>query len=196
MSIDTDRRPAPDEKARVMGQQPLVVWFTGLSGSGKTTLASGLEKILFERGVKTFLLDGDRLRAGLNRDLGFSPEDREENIRRAAEIAAMMCDAGVVVLASFISPYQKDRDRARQIIGSDRFMEVYLDCTVDVCRHRDVKGLYKKADSGEIEQFTGLSAPYEAPINADLTLETASQSIDHCLSVLLNKVLPRIAHAS
>jgi len=196
MSIDTDRRPAPDEKARVMGQQPLVVWFTGLSGSGKTTLASGLEKILFERGVKTFLLDGDRLRAGPHRDLGFSPEDREENIRRAAEIAAMMCDAGVVVLASFISPYQKDRDRARQIIGSDRFMEVYLDCTVDVCRHRDVKGLYKKADSGEIEQFTGLSAPYEAPINADLTLETASQSIDHCLSVLLNKVLPRIAHAS
>lgn len=148
MSIAPDRRPSPDEKARVMRQQPLVVWFTGLSGSGKTTLASGLEKILSERGVKTFLLDGDRLRAGLNRDLGFSPEDREENIRRAAEIAAMMCDAGVVVLASFISPYQKDRDRARQIIGSDRFMEVYLDCTVDVCRHRDVKGLYKKADSG------------------------------------------------
>lgn len=196
MSLDSDRRPAPEDKAHLMGQRPLVVWFTGLSGSGKTTLASGLEKILFERGIKTFLLDGDRLRSGLNRDLGFSQQDREENIRRAAEIASMMCDAGLVVLASFISPYQKDRDHARHIIGSDRFVEVYLECSIDVCRHRDVKGLYKKADSGEIEQFTGLTAPYEKPTNPDLKLSTGSHSIENCLAALMNTVLPRIIDAN
>lgn len=192
MSSESEHLTPQAKRSMSVAKAPLVIWFTGLSGAGKTTLASGLEKILVAKGLQVFQLDGDRLRSGLNSDLGFSPQDREENIRRAAEVSAMMCDAGLIVLASFITPYQKDRNRARQIIGGKRFVEVYLECSLDVCMQRDVKGLYKKAAAGEIKQFTGLSAPYETPENPDLTLATGVHSIESCLQILEQAVLSRI----
>jgi bifunctional enzyme CysN/CysC len=161
-----------------------VMWFTGLSGSGKSTLAMALERSLFNEGYEVFVLDGDNLRYGLNSNLGFSPKDREENIRRVGEVAALFAGSGLVVLTAFISPYQADREMARKAAG-EGFYEVFLDPGLEACEQRDPKGLYKKARAGEIPEFTGVSAPYEKPDNPDIRLDTGTLGIDDCLVPLL-----------
>jgi adenylyl-sulfate kinase len=171
-----------------------VVWLTGLSGSGKTTLSKALASALQQHGHHTLILDGDELRAGLCRDLGFSPQGRAENIRRAAEVAALAARAGLIVLVACISPLRIDRDHARQIVGPDRFTEVWLDCPLSVCEQREVKGLYHQARCGAIPCFTGISAPYEPPAQADLVLQTDRLSLGDCVFGLL-KQLGVIDHA-
>ena len=165
------------DREKINGHKACTVWLTGLSGSGKSTIAVDLEKRLWERGVKTYILDGDNIRHGLNKNLGFSPEDRTENNRSIGEVAKLFTDAGVVALTAFISPYRADRDQVRKIMGDGDFVEVHVDCPVEVCEQRDVKGLYKKARAGEIKEFTGISAPYEAPTKPELTINTAGQTV-------------------
>lgn len=166
-----------EDREKGNGHKSLVLWFTGLSASGKSTLAQAVQTALFERGCKTYVLDGDNVRHGLNKDLGFSPEDREQNIRRIGEVAKLFCDAGVITLTAFISPYRADRDKARAING-DSFVEVYVKCDLAVCEERDPKGLYKKARAGQIPEFIGISAPYEAPDNAELVVDTGAESLE------------------
>jgi len=175
----------------------LVVWFTGLPCSGKSTLAEVLEKKLFKNKVKTYILDGDNVRKGLNKNLGFSPEDREENIRRLGEVSKLFVDAGVVAITAFISPYRKDRDLARTLVGKDEFIEVFVKCPVEVCEQRDVKGMYKKAKEGLIKEFTGISAPYEEPINPEIVVETDKMSIEECVDKIHSYLLVALypAHA-
>jgi len=167
-----------DDRNQLNGHRGCTVWLTGLSGSGKSTIAVHLEKLLLERGVRTYILDGDNIRHGLNKNLGFSPEDRTENIRRIGEVAKLFTEAGLVTLTAFISPYRADRDQVRAIMQEGDFVEVFVDCPVEVCEERDVKGLYKKARAGEIKEFTGISAPYEAPLKPELTILTAGQSVE------------------
>jgi adenylylsulfate kinase len=167
-----------EDRQQLNGHKGCTVWLTGLSGSGKSTIAVELEKRLLERGVRTYILDGDNIRHGLNKNLGFSPEDRTENIRRIGEVAKLFCDAGLVALTAFISPYRADRDQVRAIMRPGDFIEVFVDCPVEVCEQRDVKGLYKKARDGEIKEFTGVSAPYEAPSAPELLIETSDQSVE------------------
>jgi bifunctional enzyme CysN/CysC len=176
----------------LLRQRARTIWLTGLSGSGKSTLATELERALVDLGHACFMLDGDNVRSGLNRDLGFGPDDRSENIRRIAEVARLMNDAGLVAITAFISPYREDRDMARKIIGAERFFEVYLDASLEACEKRDPKGLYRKARAGEIPEFTGVSAPYEAPEAPSLTLDTAGRSVEECTVQLLAAVLSRI----
>ncbi len=180
------------KRSKQLEQQPVLVWFTGLSGSGKSTMANLLEMELHEKGYKTYLLDGDNVRHGLCRDLGFSEDDRVENIRRIGEVAKLFLDAGVIVLCAFVSPFSKDRDNAKKLVGSGRFVEVFVDCPIEVCEERDVKGLYKKARKGEIKDFTGISSPFEKPINADLVLKTAEKSPNELLEELLQRIEPQI----
>ena len=161
-------------------REKLVIWFTGLSGSGKSTLALEVESALYRRGHLTYVLDGDNIRHGLNKNLGFSPEDREENIRRIGEVAKLFADAGVIAMTAFISPYHADRDNARDLLDEERFVEVFVDCPLEVCEARDTKGLYKKARAGEIKEFTGISAPYEVPTQPELTVNTGNQSLEEC----------------
>jgi len=158
----------------ITGHSGKVVWFTGLSGSGKSTLANALEEILNKKGLRTYILDGDNIRMGLNKDLGFSPEDRKENIRRISETAKLFVESGTIVLTAFISPYIEDREAAREIIGKEDFVEVFVDTPLDVCEERDPKGLYKKARAGEIKGFTGIDAPYEEPNNPEILLQGGS----------------------
>ena len=167
-----------DDRQQLNGHRGCTVWLTGLSGSGKSTIAVEVEKRLLERGVRTYILDGDNIRHGLNKNLGFSPDDRTENIRRIGEVAKLFCDAGLVALTAFISPYRADRDQVRAIMQPGDFIEVFVDCPVEVCEQRDVKGLYKKARAGEIKEFTGISAPYEAPSAPELVIETSGQSVE------------------
>jgi bifunctional enzyme CysN/CysC len=169
------------------GHKAGVLWFTGLSGSGKSTLAMALERVLFAKNYEVFTLDGDNLRFGLNANLGFSTKDRSENIRRAGEVAALFASSGMIVIAALISPYAKSRDQIRQMFG-DQFHEIYLDPGLDACEARDPKGLYKKARAGEILNFTGLSSPYEVPLNPELRLDTNKQTIDDSLSQLTKYV--------
>jgi adenylylsulfate kinase len=180
-----------DERERISGHRGCTVWFTGLSGSGKSTLANLLEKALWERGVRAFVLDGDNIRHGLNKDLGFSPKDRTENIRRIGEVAKLFTEAGVINVTAFISPYRADRDLVRGVMKAGDFIEVYVHCDLDECERRDPKGLYKKARAGQIPEFTGISAPYEAPEKPELTVnttkETPEQSVAHLLSYLEKK---------
>lgn len=166
-----------EDREQLLNQKGCVVWFTGLSGSGKSTLANAVAHLLHERKHHTYVLDGDNVRHGLNKNLGFSPEDREENIRRVGEVAKLFVDAGTVVMTAFISPYRVDRDQARELISENRFVEVYVECPLDVCEERDPKGLYEKARSGEIKEFTGISAPYEAPNEPEVLVNTAELSI-------------------
>ena len=173
----------------LLGQRPLTVWLTGLSGAGKSTLAAEIEKRLIASGRACYMLDGDNVRAGINRDLGFGPDDRRENIRRVAEVARLMNDAGLIAIAAFISPYRADREMARDIVGAERFAEVYLDASLEVCERRDTKGLYARARSGEIAEFTGISAPYEPPEAPELVLDTANADIESCVEQLLRAVL-------
>ena len=155
-----------------------VIWLTGLSGAGKSTLANGIEQLLFKKGIKCYSLDGDNVRLGINSDLDFSESGRKENIRRVAEIAKLMADAGMIVIASFISPFKEDREMAKKIIGEKHFIEVFVDCPLEVCEKRDSKGLYEKARHGLIKEFTGISSPYEKPENPDLTISSAVTNID------------------
>ena len=180
------------DREELLKQKALLIWFTGLSGSGKSTLAVALEKSLFDLGFKTYLLDGDNIRMGLNKDLTFDDAGREENIRRIAEVCRLMLDAGLIVVTAFISPFRSDRHRARTLAGEDRFLEVFTDCPLEICEQRDVKGLYKKARQGQIKNFTGISSPYEQPQNPDLTIKTNRMGLNDSLDLLLEKVLPRV----
>ena len=175
----------PDQRERLLGQRGAVVWFTGLSASGKSTVARQVERRLVAQGRNAYVLDGDNVRHGLNRDLGFSPEARTENIRRVGEVAKLMADASLVVLSAFISPYRRDRDAVRALLEKGRFFEVWVDVDLSVCEARDPKGIYKRARSGEIPQFTGISAPYEAPLQPELVLKTETESeIESCDRVI------------
>lgn len=179
-----------EDREKLNGHGTCVLWFTGLSGSGKSTIAHAVENALFDRGCRTYVLDGDNIRFGLNKNLGFSPEDRTENIRRIGEVSKLFNDAGVIALTAFISPYRADRDAARAISG-DSFVEIFVDCNLEECERRDVKGLYKKARAGEIKEFTGISAPYEEPLKAEVTIDTAKQSSDECVIAILDYLTQR-----
>ncbi len=170
----------------VTGHGAATLWFTGLSGSGKSTVAYAVEAALIERGVNAFVLDGDNVRFGLNADLGFSPEDRAENIRRIGHVARLMVDAGVVVLSAFVSPYLADRASVRAMHEDGAFHEVFVDTPIEVCEARDVKGLYAKARAGEIGDFTGVSAPYEAPEDAELRIDTSERSLEDCVALVID----------
>lgn len=167
-------------RERLLKQKGVVLWFTGLSGSGKSTIACALEKKLHAAGNLSYRLDGDNIRHGLNKDLGFSPEDRVENIRRIGEVSKLFADAGVIVSTSFISPYKKDRDLARSLAASGEFIEIYVKCCLEACEKRDPKGLYKKARAGKIPEFTGISAPYEEPDKPELVVATDCKSVEEC----------------
>ncbi len=168
------------DREKLLNQKGCVIWFTGLSGSGKSTLALEVENKLHQRGHLTYVLDGDNIRHGLNKNLGFSPEDREENIRRIGEVAKLFNDAGVIAMTAFISPYRTDRDNARDLLDAGRFVEVFVDCPLEVCEARDTKGLYQKARAGEIKEFTGISAPYEEPVQPELTVNTSELTLEEC----------------
>lgn len=174
-----------EDRRKLLGHSPRTFWLTGLSGSGKSSIAKALEKRLVEQGKLAFILDGDNVRHGLNRDLGFSNEDRKENIRRIAEVAKLMNDAGLIVITAFISPFIEDRNEARNIIGNDNFTEVFVDTPLEICAKRDPKGLYKKAINGEISNFTGIDAPYEEPQNPELIIKTANKTVDECVNDIL-----------
>jgi adenylylsulfate kinase len=177
----------PEERRTLTKQKPCCVWLTGLSACGKSTIAVALEQVLIQRGHLAYVLDGDNIRHGLNKNLGFSPEDRTENIRRIGEVARLFVDAGLIVITSFISPYRADRDLVRGLMKEGQFIEIFVDAPVEVCAERDPKGLYKKAMAGEIKGFTGVSpdAPYEAPLNPELHLETATQSVEESVAAVL-----------
>ena len=173
------------DREDLLKQRGATIWLTGLSGSGKSTIAVAAEKRLADEGRLTYILDGDNVRQGLNNNLGFSPEDRTENIRRIGEVSKLFTDAGVIVFTSFISPYRADRDAVREIMAEGDFVEAYVAATVETCEGRDVKGLYKKARAGEIPEFTGISAPYEEPANAEICLDTNGQSVDQSVAQLV-----------
>lgn len=175
-------------REKLLGQQGMVLWFTGLSASGKSTIAVEVEKELYRQGKASYRLDGDNLRFGLNKDLGFTAEDREENIRRIGEVAALFADAGLITLASFISPYKAGREAARQAAGAENFKEIYVKADVETCAARDPKGLYEKAKKGEIENFTGISAPYEEPKNPELVVDTESLSLEESVELVLELI--------
>jgi adenylylsulfate kinase len=174
-----------DDREKLLKQKGVTVWLTGLSASGKSTIAYTLEHALMERGHLAYVLDGDNIRHGLNKNLGFSPEDREENIRRIGEVAKLFTDAGAITITSFISPYKADRDKVRELMAAGDFIEVYVECPVDVCSDRDPKGLYKKAMAGEIKNFTGVNAPYEAPDKAELVIRSDKCSVQEAAVMLL-----------
>jgi len=178
-------------RAGALGQRPMLIWLTGLSGAGKSTLARGLEAALFAAGYHGYLIDGDNVRHGLNRDLGFSDADRAENIRRVGELCKLMLDAGLIVIAAFISPFKQDRQVVRELLEPGEFLEVYLDASLQVCESRDPKGLYRRARQGEIPQFTGIDSPYEAPDHPEVVLKTGERSVDDCLAVLHQALVER-----
>lgn len=182
---------AAEQRCRQLGQQAATVWLTGLSGAGKSTLACALEQRLFRAGRTSFVLDGDNLRHHLNSDLGFTAGDRRENIRRAAEVARLMNDAGLIVICAFISPLRSDRDLARDIIGAGNFLETHVSTSCTVCEERDPKGLYQQARAGLIAEFTGVSAPYEAPLQPALTLDTGTLTLEHACDQLFRHLTPR-----
>lgn len=190
----TEEKITPMQRAVHLGHRGAVVWFTGLSGAGKSTIAQGLERELFNRGMHTYVLDGDNIRHGLNSNLGFSPEDRVENIRRVSEVAKLMADSGAVAITAFISPYRVDRRRAREIAleGKAEFVEVFVDAPLEVCEARDPKQLYKKARAGEIRDFTGIDAPYEPPEDAEIVVRTDKQTVDESIATILEQLLPRL----
>ncbi len=180
-----------EERRALLGHGAGTLWFTGLSGSGKSTIATAVERELVQAGTLAYVLDGDNIRHGLNSNLGFSPEDRTENIRRIGEVAKLFNDAGVIVLTAFISPYRADRDAVRAKLPEGEFVEVLVDCPLEECERRDVKGLYRKARAGEIPEFTGISAPYEAPANPELVLRTHEQTLEECVRVVLDHLRKR-----
>jgi bifunctional enzyme CysN/CysC len=178
-----------ERRAQLMAQRPRCVWFTGLSGSGKSTVANRLEQRLFAEGRHTYLLDGDNVRHGLNRDLGFTEADRAENIRRVAEVARLMVDAGLIVLVSFISPFRAERRSARSLFAEGEFIEVFVDTPLEECERRDPKGLYAKARSGQLPNFTGVASPYEPPEHPEIHLSTSRQSVDESAEEVFSRLL-------
>jgi adenylyl-sulfate kinase len=181
-----------EERERLLKQKPKLIWFTGLSGSGKSTLAVQLESALYAQGFKTYLLDGDNIRSGLNKDLTFTDEARVENIRRISEVCKLFIDAGVVLLSAFISPFKADREQVKSIVGTDNYIEVFVDTPLEICEQRDVKGLYRKARAGEVKNFTGISSPYEKPVDPDIVIPTDKMSVEESLNLLMKEVVPRI----
>ncbi len=179
------------DRQRLMGHKSVILWFTGLSGSGKSTLAHAVEEKLFSMGIHTYVLDGDNIRTGLNKDLGFSEEDRKENIRRIGEVAKLFVDAGLIVLTAFISPYRRDRDFVRNLVEEGEFIEVYVKCPLEVCERRDVKGLYKKARQGIIKNFTGIDDPYEEPLSPEITVETDKESVEESVDKIISYLIKR-----
>ena len=186
-----DKMLSRQDKEQLLGQRGLMIWFTGLSGSGKSTVAIALERELHKRGLLCRILDGDNIRCGINNNLGFSPADRVENIRRIAEVGKLFVDTGIITIAAFISPNNDMREMAAKIIGKDNFVEVYISTPIEVCEQRDVKGLYAKARRGEIKDFTGVSAPFEAPQSPDLELDTSSLSLEESVNSLLKQHINR-----
>jgi adenylyl-sulfate kinase len=186
-----DSKVSADARMKLLRQQPATVWLTGLSGAGKSTIGFELERRLMAAGRLAFVLDGDNIRHGLSRDLGFSHEDRSENIRRIAEVAKLINDAGLIVITSFISPYRADRALAREIIGSEQFIETHLCTDLQECERRDPKGLYKKVREGKIAEFTGITAPYEAPDFPELAIDTAKSSVEQSVAAIMEKLSPR-----
>jgi adenylylsulfate kinase len=176
------------ERAKIKHQTPMCLWMTGLSGSGKSTLANALEQELNKKGKHTYILDGDNLRHGLNSDLGFSEDDRNENVRRAAEAAQLMVDAGLIVIVGLISPFKQERDWARSLFKDHQFKEIYISTSLQECEQRDTKGLYKKARKGEVKDFTGIDSPYEPPENPDAIIDTQDKSVSECVQLILEKV--------
>jgi len=187
-----DKLISRSDKEKFLNQNAKVIWFTGLSGSGKSTIAEGLEKLLFSKGFLNKVLDGDNTRTGINKNLGFTLEDRKENIRRIAEVSKLFVNSGVICLNSFVSPTIAIRDMAKEIIGPDDFIEVFVNTPLHICEKRDVKGLYKKARAGEIKGFTGIDSPFEAPVQPDIELLTENQSVEESVSKIFNFVLPQI----
>ncbi len=175
-----------EDRVKLLNQKGVTIWLTGLSGSGKSTIAVELEHALIENRHQAYILDGDNIRHGLNKNLGFSPEDRTENIRRIGEVAKLFTDAGIITIAAFISPYREDRDAVRKLLNDGEFIEVYVECPLDVCEERDTKGLYKKARAGEVKDFTGISAPYEEPLNPELTIDSSKQTVEESTRAILN----------
>ena len=180
-----------DARAEQRGHRSAILWFTGLSGAGKSTLANAVNQALFERGLATYVLDGDNVRHGLCRDLGFSDADREENIRRIGEVAKLFLDAGVIVLTAFVSPFRADRDKARALVGDGDFLEIFCSADLSVCEERDTKGLYAKARAGEIKEFTGISSPYEAPEHPELSVNTGAGELDTCVNEVVAALVSR-----
>ncbi|MBX2963416.1 MAG: adenylyl-sulfate kinase [Cyclobacteriaceae bacterium] len=181
------------QREQLLQQHARLIWFTGLSGSGKSTLAVQLEAQLHAKGFKTYLLDGDNIRTGLNKDLSFTDEGRVENIRRIGEVARLLLDAGIVVLSAFISPFKTDREQVKTIVGPENYLEVFVDAPLEVCEQRDVKGLYKKARAGEVKNFTGIDSPYEAPEHPDIALQTHTLSVEESIRILQQGILPKIS---
>lgn len=181
-----------ENRSVLKNHRPVLIWFTGLSGSGKSTVANAVEQALFNKGVHTYLLDGDNVRKGINSNLSFTPDDRTENIRRIGEIANLMLDAGLVVLASFVSPYRVDRENVKKIVGPVNFVEVFVNTPIAECERRDVKGLYKKARKGEIKNFTGVNAPYEVPLNPEIEIDTTKVNIEEIVAIIIKQVSAKI----
>lgn len=173
------------DRENLLGQKGALLWLTGLSASGKSTLAREVESRLFEQKKLVYVLDGDNVRHGLNKNLGFSPQDREENIRRIGEVAKLFADAGLITITAFISPYRADRDKVRALLDAGRFVEIFVKCDLDVCEKRDPKGLYKKARAGEVKEFTGISAPYEEPLRPELVIDTSHESVDQSVRKII-----------
>lgn len=186
-----DHNVSRAERAQSKHQRPCLLWFTGLSGSGKSTIANALDVALHQRGHHTFLLDGDNVRHGLNGDLGFTDEDRVENIRRVGEVSKLFSDAGLIVMSAFISPFESDREMVRNLFPAGEFIEVFMKTPLATCEDRDPKGLYEKARAGKIKHFTGIDSPYEAPAHAEVSLDTSTLSVDECVQVLLDYLLSR-----
>jgi len=187
-----DQIVSRSEKEKRLNQRSKVIWFTGLSGSGKTTLASALERNLFAKGYLTQILDGDNIRSGINNNLGFSPEDRIENIRRIAEISKLLIHSGVICICAFVSPTEEIRKTVRDIVGEEDFLEIFVSTPIEVCESRDIKGLYRKARAGLIKEFTGVSAPFDIPQNAVLSIDTSDKTVDECVTILINKLLTKV----
>ncbi|MBU3572056.1 adenylyl-sulfate kinase [Priestia aryabhattai] len=180
-----------EERREQNNHHSFVLWFTGLSGSGKSTVANAVAKALFDKNIRNYVLDGDNVRFGLNKNLGFSAEDRTENIRRIGEVSKLFVDSGQVVLTAFISPFQEDRAQVREILEGNEFLEVYVECPLEECEKRDPKGLYKKARSGEIRDFTGIDSPYESPANPEVTINTNTQSVEECVQTVIEYLANR-----
>ncbi|MEQ6121636.1 adenylyl-sulfate kinase [Reichenbachiella sp. MALMAid0571] len=180
------------DRIKKLGYKPLLIWFVGMSGSGKSTLASALEEKLFADGLNTYILDGDNIRSGLNKDLDFSDDSRKENIRRIAEVSRLFVDAGTVVLTAFITPFAEEREKVRQLVGSDNYLEVFVDCPLEECEKRDVKGLYAKARRGEIKNFTGIDSPFEKPVSPDVLVESHKVSISDGVEAIYKIVKEKI----
>ncbi|MBD8490101.1 adenylyl-sulfate kinase [Echinicola sp. CAU 1574] len=182
-----------EDRMEKLNQKPVLIWFTGLSGSGKSTLANGTESALHQLGFHTYLLDGDNVRSGLNKDLKFTYEDRVENLRRIAEVSKLMMDAGLIVVSAFISPFVKERETIRDMVGEENFVEIFVDCPLSVCESRDVKGLYKKARKGLIENFTGIDSPYEPPVSPFLRVKSAEEKLENSVEKIIELLKEKIS---